>query len=376
MKILFIGGTGVLSTDIVKLCVKKEYEVYMINRGHNNKNVDKKVNIIIGDINDKESIKEKIEGMTFDVVIDFLSYIENELKSKLEIFNNKCEQYIFISSATVYRKTEKGERITEKTEASNHEWDYSDNKLKCEKVLEENYKKTGQKYTIVRPYITYSEKRIPDMAISPKKWTLANRIINQKPVLLWDDGQARCTLTQTKEFAVGIVGLFLNEKAYQEVFHITTDHTLTWKEATIYIAKALETEPIIANVPSDYIINVMPEYKGVLKADKGIDREFDNSKIKSIVPEFNAKTKFEDGIKETIEYYKEDTKRQEVDYLWDGRVDRLIKKYYKQNNIEYDKKSLSVKSYKEDINLKNKIKYYIGKNIVLYKLMQIIRKLV
>ena len=77
-----------------------------------------------------------------------------------------------------------------------------------------------------------------------------------------------------------------------------------------------------------------------------------------------------------IEYYKEDTKRQEVDYLWDGRVDRLIKKYYKQNNIEYDKKSLSVKSYKEDINLKNKIKYYIGKNIVLYKLMQIIRKLV
>lgn len=376
MKVLFIGGTGILSTDIVKLCVKKGYEVYIINRGNNNKELGQNAKFIIVDINKSEEVKEKVSGMYFDVVIDFLSYTESQLKSKLQIFNGKCTQYIFISSATVYRKTKRGEKITEATEANNTEWDYSLDKIKCEKELEENYKKTEQKYTIIRPYVTYSERRIPYAVIPFQNWTLANRILNEKPIVLWDGGEARCTLTQTKDFAIGIVGLFLKAEAYGQAFHITSDYTLTWKEATEYIGKALGKQAIIANIPSDYIIDNMPEYKGVLKSDKGIDREFDNSKIKNIVPEFNAQIKFEEGIRETIKFYKENESRQTIDYLWDGRIDRLIKKYYKENKISYAKKELTINAYKEKIKFADKVKYYFGKNAVLYKLVSIIRKLV
>ncbi|MCI8396872.1 MAG: NAD-dependent epimerase/dehydratase family protein [Clostridia bacterium] len=376
MKILFIGGTGILSTDIVKLCIKKGHEVYIINRGHNNKELEQNVKFIIVDINKSEEVKKKVSGMYFDVVIDFLSYTESQLRSKLQIFNNNCSQYIFISSATVYRKTKKGEKITETTEANNVEWEYSLDKIKCEETLRKNYKECEQKYTIIRPYVTYSEKRIPYAIIPFQNWTLANRILNNKPIVLWDGGKATCTLTQTKDFAVGIVGLFLKEEAYGQAFHITSDNTLTWKEATQCIENALNKKAIIVEIPSEYIIEKMPEYKGVLRSDKGIDREFDNSKIKSVVPEFDAKIKFEDGIKETVEYYKNNLSKQTIDYLWDGRIDNLIKKYYKKNKIPYEKISLTTKAYKEKLTIINKTKYYIGKNVVLYRMLSIIRKLV
>ncbi len=179
MKVLLIGGTGILSTDIVKEALNQNYDVYVVNRGH--RNTDNRVKVIIGDIRKVKQIQQKIENLYFDVVIDFLSFNEKQLKNTLEIFNQKCDQFIFISSATVYRKTKKGELITEKTELKNEEWDYAVNKIKCEKFLRENYEKTGQCYTIIRPYVTYSNRRIPFAIIPPtQQWTLANRILNRK----------------------------------------------------------------------------------------------------------------------------------------------------------------------------------------------------
>lgn len=374
MKILLIGGTGILSTDIVNECLKRKYEVYIFNRGHNNSEIDKSVKIIIGDIRDKEDVIYKFKNYHFDVIIDFLSYTERQLKQNLEIFDGKCKQYIFISSATVYRKTKKGEKITENTEVENNQWSYSSNKIKCEELLADNYKITRQDYTIVRPYVTYSKKRIPFAVIPGRQWTLANRILNDKPVLLWDDGKARCTLTQTKEFAIGMVGLFLNKNAYEEVFNITTNDSLTWKEALIDIANALGKEVIIANIPTSFIIKELKEYKGVLLGDKGLDREFDNAKIRKVVPEFNPKIKFEEGIKETINYYESNPKARKVDYIWDGRIDATIEKYYKKNKMKYDKNKLSAKGYKYKLNSIDKLYYYIGRNKIMYILYKLIRK--
>ena len=377
MKVLLIGGTGILSTDIVKECLKKGYEVYILNRGNRNNDIDSRVKVIIGDIRNVEQIREKIKSEHFDVVIDFLSFNKEQLKNTISLFENKCDQFIFISSATVYRKTEKGERITEKTELINEDWEYAQGKIECEEFLKENYKEKGQCYTIVRPYVTYSERRIPFAIIPSKHWTLANRILLGKPILLWNGGKAICTLTQTKDFAIGIVGLFKNEKAYQEDFHITTDYTLTWKEALEDIGKALGKEPIIADVPSVFIAKYLPEYKGVLYGDKGLDRIFDNSKIKSVVPEFNASTKFEDGIKETINYYKENTAMQGIDYQWDAKIDGIIDKYYKSiNKKDYDKTKLSLKAYKNNLSSKQRLNYLSARNITLYNFLRKIKRLI
>ena len=279
--------------------------------------------------------------------------------------------FLFLQQQLI-EKQKKGEKITEETELKNDEWDYAENKIKCEKLLEENYKQIGQKYTIIRPYVTYSEKRIPFAIIPNRHWSLANRILNGKPIVLWDGGKAECTLTQTKDFAVGIVGLFKNEKAYQEAFHITTDYTLTWKEALLHIAKALNCEANIVDIPSDFIAKKIPSLKGVLFGDKGLDRIFDNTKIKQAVPEFSANITFEEGIKDTISYYKQNQNMQQVDYMWDGQMDWLVEQYYKSiNKRDYNKKQISSSFNK---NLKQKLKYFIGRHEKIYKAFKKIKK--
>lgn len=376
MKLLLIGGTGILSTDIRELALENGIDVYILNRGRKEKErLDSRIHVIIGNVRNVDDTKEKIKDLYFDVVIDFLSYTKEQLENTLSIFNKKCDQFIFISSATVYRKTELNEKITENTELYNPDWEYSLDKIECEKLLEENYKANGQNYTIIRPYVTYSNKRIP-FAIIPqhKQWSLANRIILGKPVVLWDGGKVICTLTSTKDFAEGMLGLFKNEKAYQEAFHITTDKTLTWKQALEYIGQAIGKEPIIADISSDFISKEMPELKGVLYGDKGLNRVFDNTKIKSIT-DFNPKIEFKDGIKDTIKYYREHDYMRTVDYEWDARMDNLIEKYYKNIKHKFEnKKIISNKLHNENQTFKEKIIYYLCRNDLTYNIYKKIKR--
>lgn len=373
MRVLLIGGTGTLSTSICNSCLKKGYDVTIVNRGNNNNNVSDKVEIIIGDIRNVDKINELLKDRYFDVVIDFISFTLEQLKTTLQIFNNRCEQFIFISSATAYTKT--SERITEDFKLENNAWDYASNKIECENFLKENFEHTKQKYTIIRPYVTYDEKRIPFAIIPYKQWTLANRIIIGKPILLWDGGKAKCTLTTVSEFANGVVGLFLNEKAYNEAFHITSDNYLTWSEALNDMGKALNKSVTIAAIPSKYIAEQKPELKGVLFGDKGLDRIFDNTKIKSAVKDFKADTLFKNGIKKTFEYYDENSELKQIDYAWDAEIDSLIEKYYQKYGYPkgFDRKILTSKPYK-NITFKNRVQYFIHRHDFIRKIHSFIRR--
>ena len=369
-KVLLIGGTGVLSTDIREYSIKKGYDVYILNRGHNK--VETKAKNIIADIRKKEETKKIIQDYSFDVVFDFLSFDVNQLSNTLEIIKGKCKQFVFISSATAYRKTDKGEKIKEDYELVNEDWEYADNKIKCENYLRDNYKRFVQEYTIIRPYVTYSDTRIPFAIIpSNKQWSLVYRILNNKPIVLWDNGKAMCTLTSSKDFAVGAVGLINNEKAYNNDFHITTDYILTWKEALTDIGKATNKDVIVASIPTDFIVKIMPEYKGVLYGDKNRNREFCNDKIKDAVPEFNAKIKFEDGIKETIKNYESNENMQRIDFEWDARIDRMIYLFGKKNNINYSNLCYCG----DNASRIDKMTYYLCRHNFTYFIFKVIRKI-
>ena len=91
---------------------------------------------------------------------------------------------------------------------------------------------------------------------------------------------------------------------------------------------------------------------------------------------FNPKIKFKDGIKETINYYNSNPNEKKIDYLWDGKIDRTIEKYYKKNKIRYDKDKLSLKGYNEKLSNKDKIYYTIGRNKILCYTLKILKKVV
>lgn len=335
MKVILIGGTGVLSKDVAKQCIESQIDLYMINRGKRLQHVPDGAKVIIGDINKPKELFKKIKNLEFDIVIDFLSYEPKQLSRNLQLFQNKYKQYIFISSATVYSTEYPEKYITEDTPTTNDDWVYAKNKILCEKFLEDEKRKNGLHYTIIRPYITYGETRIPFAFISKKKqWTLVDRILKEKPIIVWDQGKNLCTLTHTEDFAKGVVGLFMNPEAFGQAFHITSDESLAWIDVLEKIAKAVGKEAKMILVPSNVIEKKFKEMKGELSGDKAITRKFDNTKIKSIVSGFVCEISFEEGIKKTIDYYKERPDLLTIDHEWNAKVDVLIYTYNNKNETK------------------------------------------
>ena len=336
MKVMLIGGTGVLSKDIAAQCITSNFSLYMINRGNRKEYIPKGSNVLIGDIiNEPDTLFSKLEGLCFDVVVDFISYTPEQLSKKLQLFKDKCKQYIFISSATVYSNEFSSEYITEKTPVTNYSWNYSKNKILCEELLADEWQKNGLHYTIVRPYITYGDTRIP-FAFNSKKnqWTLVDRIINEQPVVVWDNGENLCTLTHTKDFANGIIGLFMNTKAFEQAFHITSEENLPWSEVLNKIAEAVNKKARVIFIPSDVIELNFIGMKGELTGDKAITRKFDNTKIKSIVNDYFCDISFSEGIKKTINNYQKSPELIKIDHEWNAKVNHLIYRYNKHNTNE------------------------------------------
>jgi nucleoside-diphosphate-sugar epimerase len=363
--VLLIGGTGILSTDIMLYSMRIGYKVSILNRGYSCKIIPDQVTHIKVNIRDTDSVRKSIEYMFFDIVIDFLSYLPSELRQTLSVFQNHCNQFIFISSACVYRRAVEDGIISENSPLINPNWDYSINKYNCEKLLLEYSKKINLEYTIIRPYITYGNTRIP-YGIMPNAgfhWTFIARILNDKPIFIWDDGNVTCTLTHTSDFAKGVVGLFENPRAYNEAFHIVGDERITWKNLLHLIGEILNKYVKIVFIPSSFIIKEMPEIKGMLLGDRSLDAKFDNSKIKSVT-DFASNTSIENGVRNTIEYYKQNNYMKGIDYVWDAKIDRMISKYLKK--MGKSSLNLKFKDYLLNASFYDKFAYYTNRYLPIF----------
>jgi len=327
MKALLIGGTGILSTAIVKQLIKSEWDLYIINRGNRKHAYDRDmVTQLTCDINDEEKAANLIENYDFDVVVDFIAFAPEQLERDYRLFEGKTKQFIFISSASVYQKPLSDYRINESTPLSNPYWEYSRNKIACEDYLMKMYREHGFPVTIIRPSHTYDERSIP-IAVSGSNgsWQVAKRMLEGKPVIIHGDGTALWTMTASRDFAKGFVGLMGNMHAIGEAVGITSDETLTWNQIYHAIAQALNVKLKPVYVPSIFLDACSDQdFMGGLIGDKANSVVFDNSKLKRLVPGFVATTRFDQGIKETIEYVLEHPEYQKEDPDFDIWCDRVI----------------------------------------------------
>lgn len=309
MKVLFIGGTGVLSSACTELAIARDINLYHLNRGLSAdiRNISG-VKTIVSDIRDIHTTKKALKDYNFDVVVDFIAYKPEHIYNDLELFKHKTKQFIFISSASAYR-TPQQLPITEDMMLENPFWEYSQNKIACEKALKDSVTSASFSYTIIRPSHTYDKTKIPTIG----GYTVLHRMLKGLPVILSGDGTSLWTLTHHKDFAVGLVGLLGNPKAYNNMFHITSDEWLSWKSIYQILAKELEVEPNIVNIPSEMIALYNKTIGDGVIGDKSQSLIFDNSKIKWAVPEFHPQIKFKQGAKEIIKYYKENTQHLDVD---------------------------------------------------------------
>lgn len=329
-KALFIGGTGTISTAIVRrLSEDPLWEVYVLNRGNRTEVIPSNVKLIKADINDEADVLSKIGSMTFDCVCEFIGFTVSQVERDYRLFAGRTKQYIYISSASAYHKPSAGYVITEGTTLANPHWQYSRDKIACEEFLMKKYREEGFPITIVRPSHTYDERNVP-LGVHGKKgfWQVVKRIIDGKPVIIQGDGSSLWTVTWNADFAVGYTGLMANPHAIGEAFHITSDESLTWDQIYQTIANVLGKELKAYHVSSDFLAAAGDKYgfdfEGSLTGDKSVSVVFDNSKLKRAVPEMKTTTTFHKGVKIALDYVLSHPECQVEDPEFDQWCDKVI----------------------------------------------------
>ncbi|MBR0511314.1 MAG: SDR family oxidoreductase [Ruminococcus sp.] len=326
MKILFIGGTGTISMAITRLLAQQGHELYLLNRGNRNTDLPENVRTIIADISNEEETAKKLEGMSFDCVGEFIGFVPEQLERDYRLFKDKTKQFIYISSASAYKKPPTGYVITEETPLENPYWEYSRNKKACEEYLMERYNKDGFPVTIVRPSHTYDERSVPlGVHGNGGSWQVVKRIKEGKPVIIHGDGSSLWTITHNSDFARAYVGLIGNPKAIGEAFHITSDESVSWNEIYKAIADALGVELKPYYVSSQTLVDMSDyDFLGSLIGDKANSVVFDNSKVKALVPDFSAKVSAKEGIRRTVEHILAHPEYQNDDEEFDQWCDKVI----------------------------------------------------
>ena len=328
MKVLFIGGTGIISTACTQLAVEQGIDLTLLNCGLRSGNVPSGVKTLTVDIEDRAAASQALAGASFDAVVDWIAFRPADIERDIALFRGRTRQFLFISSASAYQKPVSHYLITESTPLANPYWDYSQQKIACEERLMRAYREEDFPITIVRPSLTYGDTQIP-LAINSwaKPYTVVDRMRRGSKVIVPGDGSSLWVITHNTDFAKGLVGLLAREQAIGHAFHITSDEVMCWDQWYRLTAEAAGAEPRLIHIPSDFIAACIPETRGNLLGDKAGSVVFDNTKIKRFVPGYCATVPFTLGIRRTIAWFDADPARRQVDPEADARWDKLIEAY-------------------------------------------------
>ena len=330
MKILFIGGTGIISSACSELALARGHELFLVNRS-----VSKKIptpqgaTLLQADVYQEEShLASLLENHHFDAVVDYLAFHPNDIERDLRLFRGRTDQFVFISSASAYQKPVKHYLITEETPLENPYWEYSRNKIDCENRLMQAYREEGFPTTIIRPSHTYSVTDIPFGVTSwMHPWTVVDRMKRGQKVIVPGDGTSLWVLTWNGDFAKGLVGLLGNDKAIGEAFQITSDEVLTWDEIHLEVYRSLGLKPNLIHIPSDLMALYDPHSLGSLVGDKSNSVVFDNSKIKRFVPDYSCEVSWVEGARRCLAWFEAHPEFQTIDHEMNSLWDRIIAAY-------------------------------------------------
>jgi nucleoside-diphosphate-sugar epimerase len=326
MKILFLGGTGIISSACSQLAIARGFDVTLLNRSKRESVAGARQ--IVADINDG-GIGTRLREQRWDVVVDFIAFDAAAIEQRLQLFRGRTGQYVFISTASAYQKPLTHHLITESTPLANPFWDYSQAKIAAEDRLMRAYREESFPITIVRPSLTYGDTVVPLVLNSwAQSFTAIARLRAGKPLVVPGDGLSLWTITHNSDFAKGLVGLLGHAGAIGHAVHITSDEALTWNQIFEATAEAAGvTSPRLVHIASDFIAACFPATRGTLLGDKSHSALFDNTKIKRLVPDYIATTRFRDGIKKTLRWFDADPRRQTIDTAADAEWDRLLAAY-------------------------------------------------
>jgi nucleoside-diphosphate-sugar epimerase len=322
LRVLFIGGTGVISAAAAQRAVAVGHRLTILNRGSQTlRPAPEGAEVLKADMRDTASVRAALGNRMFDVVVDFVAFTADHVAADIELFAGRTGQYVFISSASAYQKPPARLPILESTPLRNPFWQYARDKIACEDLLVRAYRQDGFPATIIRPSHTYDQT----MIALTGGWTDIARMRAGKPVVVHGDGTSLWTLTHSSDLAKALVGLLGLPQAVGDSFTITSDEYLPWNEIyEIFANAAGAPAPQLVHIASETIAAAAPDVGPSLLGDKSHSVVFDNSKVKALVPEFICTVPFARGAAQVLSWYDSNPDQQVVDEGLNATFDQLI----------------------------------------------------
>jgi len=325
LRVLFIGGSGVISSACARQAIDSGIELTVLNRGRSTaRPVPPGAREVRADVRDAGSVRDALKDLDFDSIVDWVAFTPEHVRADLAMFRGRSGQYVFISTASAYQKPPSRLPVTESTPLRNPYWQYSRDKIACEDLLVAEYRDSGFPATIVRPSHTYDASK----TVLSGGWTTLARMLDGKPVIVHGDGTSLWTVTHNTDFARAFVPLLGHPRTLGEAFHITSDDVLTWDQIARALGAALGVTPRLVHVPSDAINSANPEWGAGLLGDKVHSMVFDNSKIRQVAPGWQAVVPFDrQGAREIVAWHLADPARQVVNAELDATMDKLAARF-------------------------------------------------
>jgi nucleoside-diphosphate-sugar epimerase len=328
LRVLYIGGSGTISTSCVRLSLECGMRVYGLNRGNNSaaRALPEGVQWLRADVTDEASAITALRGLDFDAVVNFVSYDAGDAERSIGLFRGRTKQYVQISSASVYGKPVLRAPIVESAPVHNRFLEYARAKLRAEEVLKRANRDEGFPVTIVRPSHTYDDANPP----LPGGWTAVARIARGEEIPVHGDGTSLWTLTHAEDFAVGLVGLLGNPRAIGETFHITGDDVYTWDQIYTLVGDALGVDAKLVHVASELFPVVAPDWfwSDLLVGDLAHSAVFDNAKIRRFVPNFAPRLTFHRAAGRMMEWRRAHPDQTREDEATDAVLSRVVSAYH------------------------------------------------
>ncbi len=328
-KILFIGGTGLISNACTRYAAKNGLDLTVLNRGESGRYpMPSGVQVLHGDVHDRKALTSLLHGQNFDVVVDWIGFEPADVEQNLQLFNGRVGQFVFISSASVYQKPPRHYLVGEDTPLENPYNNYSRNKIACENALWDAMINHGFPVTIVRPSSTYGQGQVPVLLNSwQAPYTIVDRIRKGKPIIIPGDGTSLWVPTWNEDFAAGFMPLLGDERAIGQAYHITSDEVLAWDQVYDQLADAAGVSLNGVHIAADFIVEILPDEKGSLHGDRSHSMVFDNRKIKQIVPGFACSVSWAEGMRRCVAWFDAENSRRQVDEGHNSRIEAVLARY-------------------------------------------------
>ena len=299
MKLLIIGGTGLISTGITRQAVAAGHDVTVFNRGQTEAELPASVDRVSGDRTDREALVRARGTVSPDAVIDMVGFDPADIDTAIDVFSGHVDQYVFCSTVDVYHRPVETMPIRERAAREPPVSEYGADKATCEDRLFAAYREDGFPATVIRPWHTYGEGGGLIDTLSSD--TYVERLRTGAPIVVHGDGSSVWGPCHRDDVAAAFVAAIGNQEAVGEAYHVTATEPLTWNQYHRRAAAALDApEPELVHVPTDALREAVPDRVGPLRDHFRFSTVFDTTKAERDLG-FRQTVSWEEGVRRTVD---------------------------------------------------------------------------